>query len=279
MKNVKLFLVFALFCFIGQLYAQTNPKGIKTQDVIYLKNGSIFKGKILEYEKGVALLLELDNGSVIEFDDKEIDRVIQEEIEIEIEQEVEVEKENYDQIYKRLSKPSIKKKRQKVYQFRETGTYFMVFFSSSNGSRNGELQVGLGVQEVFGYQFNRSFGLGLGTGLDSYSFQGGETIFSVFAETRGYLSRNWNAPYYSMSLGYGFADENESENVVEAEGGLMIHPSFGMRFGANKNTNVMIDMGYKFQYAHITRVLPFGGDFEERDLLFKRLTVRLGLSF
>ena len=39
------------------------------------------------------------------------------------------------------------------------------------------------------------------------------------------------------------------------------------------------DVGYKFQYANITRVLPFSGDLEERDLLFKRLTIRLGLLF
>ena len=92
MEKIKLFLVFVLWCFIGQLHAQINPENIKTQDVIYLKNGSIFKGKILEYEKGAVLLLELDNGTVIEFGDEEIDRVVQEAINLEMEQEREIDK-------------------------------------------------------------------------------------------------------------------------------------------------------------------------------------------
>lgn len=278
MEKIKLFLVFVLWCFIGQLHAQINPENIKTQDVIYLKNGSIFKGKILEYEKGAVLLLELDNGTVIEFGDEEIDRVVQEAINLEMEQEREIDKEKSGQRSRRSLKES-KKKRERVYRFRETGRYFATFFSSSNGSNNGELQVGLGIQEVIGYQFNRLFGIGFGTGLDSYSFQDGESIFSIFAETRGYLSKKWHAPYYAMSVGYGIADVEDSENVVEAKGGLMIHPCFGIRLGANKDANVMIDVGYKFQYANITRVLPFSGDLEERDLLFKRLTIRLGLLF
>lgn len=275
MKNVKLFLVFALFCFIGQLHAQTNPEEIKTQDVIYLKNGSVFKGKILEYEKGAVLLLELENGSVIEFEDDEIDRVVQEAIDLDKGKGEEKEEDKEPVRYRKV----ILKKKEKVYRFRETGIYNATFFSSSNGSHNGELQVGLGVHNVIGYQLNRLFGLGIGVGLDSYSFQDGETLYPIFIEARGYLRKKWHSPYYSMNLGYGFAIADESENVIEAEGGLMVHPCFGMRFGANKDANVMIDVGYKFQYANITRVMPFNGDLEERDLLFKRLTIRLGLLF
>ncbi|MCI5083664.1 MAG: hypothetical protein MRY78_18345 [Saprospiraceae bacterium] len=267
MKQLKL-LMLLLIGLSGQLFAQTSPDVIVTQDVVYLLNGSVFKGKILEYEKGAVLLLELEGGSVVEIEDSEIDKVVQEAVEIE-------EKEKKQSNTSKYSKP----KEDRVYQFKENGIYNAIYFSSSNGQANGELQVGIGAHNVFGYQFNRWFGLGFGVGVDSYSFQDGETLFPVFLEARGYFKKSWSTLFYSMNAGYGFATTNEEEQIIEADGGLMFHPCVGYRFGANKDANVLIDFGYKFQWASFTRQLEFTGDREVRDLLFKRMTIRLGLIF
>ena len=70
-----------------------------------------------------------------------------------------------------------------------------------------------------------------------------------------------------------------SKDIVKAEGGFMIHPSIGTRFGASADTNVLLDFGVKIQEAHFTREFLFTGEREIKDIIYKRLTVRLGLIF
>ena len=248
-------------------------------DVIRLTNGSIFKGNIIESIEGEYYELQLAGGDVIRFDWEEIASIVQEEDRV-------VYYEQPDPFSKQRSKAEFKEKwrekrleKRNVYAFKERGFYNIIFFSSTSGEQSGQFQFGLGLQNILGYKFKRPFGLGIGIGADTYSFRTGETIYPLYAEARGYLKEDINSFYYSMALGYGFAFKNKEEEIVKAQGGYMIHPSFGMRFGASADTNLLLDFGLKFQKANFTREFLFTGEREIKDVLYQRFTVRLGLIF
>ncbi|MCO6476155.1 MAG: hypothetical protein J5I94_06000 [Phaeodactylibacter sp.] len=232
-------------------------------DVIYLKNGSTFEGKILEYQQGSTLRLQLRSGGEIEFREEEIRRIEQG-----WEPEAEVE-----------DIPRIEPEKKKAYAFKEKGMYNATYFSTLSGSANGVFQLGLGIHNVTGYQFHRLFGLGAGFGVDTYSFDEGETLYPVFAEARGYLSRKRVAPYYSGNLGYGFAFKNRDELINKAEGGIFFRAALGLRLGADEGTNVLVDLGYQYQEAYFERRTPFQNEIEEKRLEFNRIVIRIGLIF
>ncbi len=235
-------------------------------DVIYLKNGSKFEGRILEYQQGSTLRLQLRPGGEIEFREEEIRR-IEQGWEPE---EAEVEKEDI---------PRIEPEKKKAYAFKENGMYNATYFSTLSGSADGIFQLGLGIHNVTGYQFHRLFGLGAGFGVDTYSFDDGETLYPVFAEARGYLSRKRVAPYYSGNIGYGFAFRNSDELINKAEGGIFFRAALGLRLSADEGTNVLVDLGYQYQEAYFERRTPFQNEIEEKRLEFNRIVIRIGLIF
>lgn len=206
-------------------------------------------------------------GGVLEFREEEIDRAEQGG-----KPAVAGKKEAEEVVYAPPDK-------EKTYAFREKGVYNATYFSTLSGSANGKFQLGLGIHNVTGYQFHRLLGVGLGFGVDTYSFEDGETAYPLFAEARGYLSAKRVAPYYSGSLGYGFAFKNSDELINKAEGGLFFRAALGLRLGADENTNVLADIGYQFQEAFFERRTPFQNEIEEKYLEFNRIVIRIGLIF
>ncbi|GJM33241.1 MAG: hypothetical protein DHS20C18_22420 [Saprospiraceae bacterium] len=232
-------------------------------DYLYLENGSLLKGKVVEYIRGEKLVFELTNGEQVEFAAKEIDRIVQ-------------------GVATPVYKEDKKGRRQmgpKVYEFQERGWYNLTYFASYGGKTGENAFIGIGLLNITGFQFNRMVGLGLGIGADAYSLEGGETLYPVFAEARGYLFKKNVSPYYAASVGYGFAFKDRNQELFKARGGLMFHPAIGLRLGGSKSANMLVDVGYKFQNAYFERRFDFNGDIEERNIKYKRFTVRFGLIF
>lgn len=238
------------------------PLCLKAQaavDVIHLKNGSTFEGTIVEYQQGAALLLRLNAGAEIEFREEEISR---------IEQGLVPDGAEPEEPPPALAEPNT---------LREKGVFNATCFSALSGSAEGRFQLGLGLHNVTGYQFHRLFGLGLGFGVDTYSIEGGETLFPVFGEARGYLSGNAISPYYSGSLGYGFAFRNSDERINKASGGSFFRAALGLRLSAGDSANVLADIGYQHQEAFFERRTAFQNEIEEKRLMFNRIVIRVGL--
>ena len=234
-------------------------------DQILLKNGTTFEGAILEYQQGQPLWLELSNGDTLMFQDEEIERIIQK-----------------GQAVSPTAAPLPGKEeatKKKAYAFKEKGLYNATYFATLSGSSDSELKLGLGFHNITGYQFLRQFGLGLGLGIDTYSFDNGQSIFPLFLEARGYLVRKPVSPYYSVNAGYGFAFRNEEELITKAEGGILIRGTIGLRLGADEDTNVLIGLGYQYQKASLERQNFQGAELEIRELVYNRIVMRVGLIF
>jgi|GEM_PF-893967 len=251
-----------------QLQMETGEMSIPLIETVYLKNGNKIIGRIVSYQKGEELRMFDLTGSEYLLKDAEIERIVQD-----IDQ----------QTLKRYLRQRRRMLRPFNYAFREQGNYYEASISTftSDTGINQPDQTAVGIHFVVGRQWNRHWGTGIGLGLDGYySFQSGATLMPVYLQARGYLRKKWQSPFYALNGGYSFAVGGDTADYqIDAEGGWMVHPAFGWRFGASANTNFTLDLGVKYQKAYIKRISKFNGDLEIRDILYRRLTLRFGLVF
>ncbi|MEM6724044.1 MAG: hypothetical protein AAF598_08400, partial [Bacteroidota bacterium] len=221
-------LCLTLFLFQGMIAqeATTSLDQVKHIDVVYLKNGSEFRGQIIEYQPGEFLKIKILGGVEVEFQDHQIEKIVQEPVSI-----------------KAKGGP-------KSYNFSETGFYNFTYVSNFNASSGfGTHYVGLGLHTVTGYQINRLIGVGIGIGIENYEVSFPRSVAPLYLEARGYFTDKNISPYYSMNVGWGFPLKREFNGVNETEGGVFINPNIGVRLGAKKGVNFTADVGYKYQRA------------------------------
>lgn len=248
-----------------------------TVDFLFLYNGSIFKGKIVS-ETPQETLLELTNGKLVTFSSKEIKTVQRNQP---ANSKPTLNEGNsvspaYDYRYISLNK---KEKEKKVYAFRERGWFNRTSFTMPNGVYQGEALFGAGLHSLTGFQFNRLLGAGIGLGFDTFNPEAGENVASVYGELQSFLTKTKTSPFVSFGAGYGFAFRNRNNFITKAEGGLRFHPAVGVRLGADKDLNLLLDVGYIFQTATYTREFDFFDQTEVRKVDFRRFTLRLGAMF
>lgn len=256
MQQFKYILVFLLS--FSTYFATAQSETVKP-DIIETKRGTILKGEIIEYKQGSFVRVRIKTGDIITIEDKRIKRIIEGGL---------------------LSNPEAAsiQKILKPYNFREKGFYNFTSGSFALGSEawSQDPSVGVGIHNVTGYQLNRFIGLGLGIGMDYYYLGSGENLMPVYLEARGYFLSKHVSPYYSFNMGYAFAFKSEQHRIEEAEGGLMIYPAIGFRFGASSNANFTLDFGYKMQKA----TYNFRNwDLITHEMTYKRLVVRMGVLF
>ncbi|HRK81461.1 MAG TPA: hypothetical protein PLZ12_08445 [Saprospiraceae bacterium] len=248
-----------------------------TVDFLFLYNGSIFKGEIVS-ETPTQTILKLKNGEKVTFNAKEI-KAVQRNQPADSKPTLEsgsTAQQAYDYHYISMTK---KPKEKKEYAFRERGWFNRTSFTMPNGVYLGEAQFGAGLHNLTGFQFNRMLGAGIGLGFDTFNPEGGENVASVYGEAQSFLTKTKTAPFVSFAAGYGFAFRNRNNFITKAEGGLRFHPAVGLRLGADKDLNLMLDVGYIFQTATYTREFDFFDQTEVRKVDFRRFTLRLGAMF
>lgn len=257
-----------LMAYFGQVQGQENIKGLEFVDVIYLKNGSVFRGNIAAYQPGEQVTIEIAGATPLIFKEGEILKIRQERLDAVKKQE--------------LQKPTVvqeEKPKDKNYEFKERGWYNATYFALGSGQSNGNVQFVVGLHNITGFMLKRQLGIGLGIGVDNYAVGTGEVVYPIFAEARGYFTPTYRSFYYSVAVGYGLAFKNDNNFVTRANGGYMFHPAIGVRFGASAESNITLDIGYKQQQAGFTREVPFTGEIDIREVTYRRLIVRAGLLF
>lgn len=251
-----------------QLQMDQGDLSIPLIETVYLNDGQVKVGRIGSYSKGGQLQMYDQAGNEFIFEDKDIRRIVQD-----------VDR----QTLKRYLRQRRRMLRPFNYAFPETGPYYEVSLSTftSDTEIDQPDQTAVGVHFALGKQWNRLLGTGVGIGLDGYnSFGSGTTLLPTYIQLRGYFQKKWQSPFYSLNAGYAFALGGDTEAFqIDAEGGWMVHPAVGWRFGASAKSNFTLDLGVKYQGAYIQRISNFNGDLEIRDILYRRLTLRFGLVF
>ncbi|MEM8908936.1 MAG: hypothetical protein AAGD05_13905 [Bacteroidota bacterium] len=241
---LKTFLVSSLlFLFALQLVAQEGT----IVDIVYLKDNSYLKGKIIA-ETDDQITLQLLDESTIQLSTKNIQQI------------------------KRTKNPQL------IYpngtSFIERGHYHVINSGLLVGYDYSFDEFKLGghlLHFIKGYQFNPYFALGAGVGVDQYDF----TMIPIYADVRGNLFNRSIAPFYALNVGYSFAfgDNNNGFFNEDFRGGWLIHPTLGLRFATRKSMSYTLEFGYKFQYAERRF-------FDTKDKLrLQRMTFKAGVQF
>ena len=188
----------------------------KKEDVVYLLNGWIIRGKIISKEQDKISIQSVDRNLYV-FTSKEIKQITEEEI------------------------PPVFNIKQKGFgHFTELGP-----LASQN---TGELNVNTSAfsfQTINGYKFNQYVFTGVGAGIDLYATQ---TFFPVIATLRGDFRKGKQfVPFYFTDFGYGFNGTKNTITGVSYEGGTVFAAGLGLKIGLSNNAGVMISIGYRDQ--------------------------------
>lgn len=220
---------------------------------VYIKEGSIYVGQILQYSDS-SLNILLREGILLSIPLSTIKKIIQ--------------LEDYPKIQQVAP-----------YLFKEKGWYQINYLSAFGGSNEyNEVAVGAGFNTLFGYMYSRYFGIGIGLGMNHYAQDIPINFFPIYSEIRSYFYGKQTAYYGTMAAGYGFASTSNKNNLYDLNGGLMLHPALGIRFGGKKHFNVCLDVGLQMQKTNYKVTYPWSEIKDQYFYNYKRFIFRIGIQ-
>ena len=233
MKHLIVTLLVLLFMF--QLTAQHNAK----EDVVYLKNESVIRGKILSHD-GNRLKLQTGDGSIVVLADSEI---------------VRTEKQAPFGGYHPAASG--------FAHYTELGPLV-----AGKTTIEGVTTAAFSFQTVNGYRFNQYFFTGAGIGIDLYATQ---TMLPLFASLRGDLSATGSIiPFYFLDGGYAVNITQNSATSNDFRGGLLYAGGIGVKIPFNRRAGFLISFGYRYQAS------SYMSNQVKKDVDYRRLAVRAG---
>lgn len=186
------------------------------QEVVYLKNGSVIRGIVVEQVPGESLKIRTNDGSVFAYKMSDVEKITKE-----------VGNSN-SQTRSLNNGIGIKAGYKAFVDFGYTlgtGIY---------GSDRIELMT------THGVQINPYLFVGAGTGCHYYT-DGAFFSIPIFADVRATILKNNVTPYIDCKIGY---------SVVDIEG-FYLSPSIGCRFAIGEKSGVYVGAGYVMQKEKI----------------------------
>jgi len=222
------------------------------EDVIYLENGTVLRGQVLEYDPKGEIKIEIAGGSILVYKSSTV---------------LKMEKEKSTATFK-------EGKKQRSLNMKDKGWYHSLSFGHVIETNNPMgfhpfSLIGLSLEYSVGYQFHRLFGLGLNVG---FLGSGADAGFPICANFRGYFMDKSASLYYDLNIGYGLSINSFTTLRGRDNGGLHIHPSIGVRFASTRKGRTTLALGYLIQTGRTT-----GFSSELSTLL--AITMRIGVTF
>ncbi len=219
------------------------------QDVVYLKNGSVIRGTIIEQIPNESLKIQTSDGNVFAYEMSQIYKFTKEE-------------------------PALKHRKTKGSSNPRTKGYRGWI---ETGGAVGLGDYGDGVfafSTSHGYQFNPYFFLGAGIGVD-YHFDWETVFMPIYANARCYFLNNKISPFFDAKIGYSPIDGS----------GLYFSPSLGVSVGVSKKCALNLLIGYNLQqtkmesyYGYYYGGYYFSSSSESKELLHG-ISFKLGFEF
>ncbi len=211
----KITLLLAFLC-INAVFAQNKIQ----EDIVYLKNGGVLRGSILEQIPNESLKIQIVGNNIFVLKMDEVARIVKENAVSVPENTTTATVENID-AYKQRGFTGFGR----IGALIPASNYLTSFGFSGNG--------------CVGYQFNRNFTLCLGAGADYY---GAAFAFPLFLDAKFALAKGKVSPTLGFAGGYS----------VGLLSGLMLNPSVGLKIQTSDKLAFTIDLGYKNQSAYIS---------------------------
>ena len=227
----------------------------KPTEIVYLKDGSILKGEILQWKQNEFLVLLIKDNIEINIPAETIKKVI-------------IKHPRSNRVMPRKEIPGF-----------YGGAGIGLGFSSEDGL--------LAIDGVGGYRFHPMAHLGAGAGVYRFNFDDNEHIYPVYGEWRGDWSTKAFSPYTVLRVGTGFASWNNSdgfggwEERRSYQPGFFINPMAGLRLGAVGQAALALEFGYvRYQGNYTTENTGWGGNTKsEIDFVYQRWVFRLAVGF
>jgi hypothetical protein len=217
-----------------------------TKDVVYLKNGSIIKGTILEMVPNGNVKIETSDGSVFIYPMTEVEKTTKEEV-----KKAEVK-----------PQPIVYQTVKKEDDFITPSGYFIITkFGPKLSVLEGEaIDISVGI--INGYHVNKYLSLGLGIEAAQLSFGDNQNssipIYPIYLDGRFNIPKERVNPVFLFQFGYAFTgDATLSKNngysyyddfiPSSGNGGLYMAVGAGFRVLINKTFAFVADGGFAFQ--------------------------------
>jgi hypothetical protein len=270
MKYLILFI--SLFLSL-QLFAQS-----AYPDLVYLKNGSMLRCKILDYKPNESIKIEIQGGSIFVYKSDEV---------AEIEKGSNTSQSNNNNLTKKDNREyHIYGKEMYIStHINFTGGYMER--SSWWGGPQDVPTLGIGAKISAGMSLNRHLMIGAGV---AWAYMNNFFMYSthipVFAEVRGDIIKKNNAIYYTFGLGYNFAKMRANTSswttgatMTDAKDGIYINPGLGLRFAAAQKSHFFIEFNYAIHTASYSYMGANGELIGPTKNTFTRPTLAFGLLF
>ena len=235
----------------------------KTQDVIYLKSGSILHGEIINIKANESITLISNCGDTWVLDQQDIERITKELPTKPI-----------------FANDSLKQ----VISYKQSGFYSNINVGFLFGGNMDTPFPPLSLMFVNGYQFDWGMAIGAGFGLDLLN----EAYMPVVLDLR-YTFRNTKLSHYiKLQGGYAISLEDPDpynydyggyyESGLKSKGGYIINPGIGFKLNLNEKNAFSFGIGYKFmQIEHTYREIS--GQEIDRTIKYNRITLNFGYHF
>lgn len=236
MRKILFVCMFMLGCMVVA-HAQSGQT-----ETVYLKNGSIIKGKVIEMVPGKEIKVQTSDGSLFVYRVDEVDKVVKSG------KENRTDNSGGNEIARPFKFPV------DVSAYDLQGFRGMVEFAYITGGFDApELTLSLG------YQFNPYFFLGVGAGAQ-YLSNIEKAGIPIYLDMRGTLFLGKVSPYFALKMGY------EKLTDWYVNGGFYCSPVVGVKLMTSRRQAVTLGIG-----ASVFKPEDWGKD--------KGFTIRLGYEF
>jgi hypothetical protein len=203
------------------------------EDIVHLKDGTIIRGEVMEYDPKGKIKIKIKGGSLITYDSTEVTKIEK------------IKPEEGFQQYAVEQEQPLHLKKEGWYHSIMGGMTFSIQSRAISGVSG--LPFGLTADYTFGYQFNQYFGLGASVGILVPNF---EAYVPVCVNFRGYFLKTSANVFYDMNIGYGLS-LNGLITSGTRNGGLHWSPAIGVRFASKKKGHVAVSLGYLMQIGGV----------------------------
>jgi hypothetical protein len=224
------------------LFISFNAYSQKTVDVLFLQDGSIIRGKIIENNQ-TGVKIETCCGSILAYQQVEI-------------KSIDKEKNQY---------PARKIKESGYLNFSSMGMLV--------GSTANEKQAQLSILSEHDYKFSKGVSIGFTTGFELLN----ETTVPFAANLKIYAPLKGHDLYIGVTGGYNFSVENPDPGYYSSyTGGPMFNIEFGSIIPLSGNNAFFVALGYRYNELHY-KMNYWWNESVDRTYYFNRISIRVGL--
>lgn len=217
------------------------------QETVYLKNGSIIHGIIIEQVPSKSLKIRTKDGNTFVFAMSDVEKITKENV------YDKQHRSNRSTQYSRWSGPAM-------------GYRGFVDLNWTAGVSTTSGIDCIGLLTSHGYQINPYIYTGFGIGFN-YFYNGTAANIPIFANIRSDILQNSITPFVDLKIGY---------SILDAEG-LYLSPSVGCRFQAKRGLAFNIGIGYTLQKYKFEFFDDY--DYYSGNLNLNGLSIRFGIEF